>query len=106
MLLEGFDQLIVNGWPALTCSPPLGMLMALFEPCAAARAAQKARTRGAQGRIVALDLVSVRNEVGLGAGERETVVLLIQRRRVGVQTIYTSEEDDEVWRNERNNEGE
>jgi len=48
---DGFVQVMVSGWPAVTWRPPLGMLIALFEPCAAARAAQKARTRGAQGRI-------------------------------------------------------
>lgn len=30
VLLEGFVQVIVMGWPAVTCRPPLGMLMALF----------------------------------------------------------------------------
>jgi hypothetical protein len=30
VLLEGSDHVIVKGWPAVTCRPPAGMLMALF----------------------------------------------------------------------------
>jgi len=39
--LEGSSQVMVKGWPAVICRPPVGMLMALFCARAAATSARK-----------------------------------------------------------------
>lgn len=44
VLLEGSDQVIVMGWPAVICRPPAGMLMALFWATTAATSARKGAT--------------------------------------------------------------
>lgn len=41
VLLEGSVQVMVKDWPAVTCRPPAGMLMALFCAKAAATSARK-----------------------------------------------------------------
>jgi hypothetical protein len=56
VLLEGSDQVMVKGWPAMTCRPPLGMLMAF---CCARTVAASAR-RGAISFMVAVEVCDER----------------------------------------------